>query len=117
MKEIQIGEMKHVSGILSVLRHNLIAHQKVEAITLENQGFLIQGFTEEDIKNYISDKKDCLVLTAVDADQVIGYTVGYNAIKLNSDFQEKLSVQSDIIKHIIYSEKTFYHRHIAKKNR
>jgi predicted GNAT superfamily acetyltransferase len=46
---------------------------------------------------------------------VVGYTLGYDIKKLDPDYQNVLASSSFYIRDIIFSEKVFYHRHIAKK--
>lgn len=110
------AKVDSIPGILSVLEENLIANQKqLPTHILEQNGFLIHSFTADDAKAAILNKDHFIVLISTENTDIIGYTIGCNISRLKKDFQDKLAAVSSEINDIISSQKSFYHRHIAKK--
>ncbi len=115
-RHVRHAEIKDIPGIISVLDQNLIAYKKpTEITTLEQTGFLINGFTPDDAKAAILDTDNFIFLISTENDDVIGYAIGCDVKKLKSTFQEELAAVSSKIRTIVFSEKTLYLRHIAKK--
>lgn len=115
-RRVRLAEINDIPGIISVLEQNLISYKK--ALTtdiLEQTGFLINGFTYEDAKAAILDKDNFIFLISTENDNVIGYATGCNVKKLKSIYQEELAAVSSEVRNIVFSEKAFYLRHIAKK--
>jgi hypothetical protein len=116
VRQVKIAKIEDIPGIISVLQQNLIAHKNLlEIDILEQKGFLINAFTDEDAKTAILDKDNFIFLISSENDDVIGYAVGCNVKKLNQNFQKELAEISLEIHSIISSKKLLYLRHIAKK--
>jgi hypothetical protein len=114
-RQIKFAKIKNIPGIINVLQKNLIANQKsLSNEILEEKGFLIHGFTSEDIKASIADKKHSIVSVSIEENEVIGYIIGCNITQLNAEFQKKLSAISNKMDDLISSKKTLYYRQIAK---
>src|SRR5688572_8155890 len=90
--KVRLATMDDVSGILSVLHHNLIGNKKEED-NFESNGFLVHAFTSDDIQKAILDNQHNIVLVATDGLNVVGYTFG---IDLQGIFPEWLGVPMDI---------------------
>lgn len=116
-KEIYIkkADLENISGILSVLEKNLIINKHPsETPTLEERGFLIHGFTQEDLELNIPNEHYS-ILVAMDENKIIGYIMGCD-LTLKTDLKNTLSSVSVDLTKILSSSKVFYHRHIAKEN-
>lgn len=104
MRQIRFAKLNDIPEIISVLEQNLLAFKKnLDTNTLEQQGFLIHGFTPEEAKTSILDKDYSIFLISTENNEVIGYAMGCDITKLKEPPTP------------VSSEKTFYLKHIAKK--
>jgi len=111
--KVKPAELNDIPGILAVLHKNLVANKKsAELENMEDKGFLINGFTEEELQTYLNDKQNYIVLAAHDDNNtILGYTIGYDSQKLPADLYDQFNL---IFPDILQTNKILYLRHIAK---
>jgi predicted GNAT superfamily acetyltransferase len=86
-----------------------------DSAELENvgqKGFLINGFTAEELQSFLNDKENYIVLAAYDDhSHIVGYTIGYHCQKLAVELHHQFNA---IFPDILQKNKVLYLRHIAK---
>ncbi len=115
-RQISRAELADLPGILSILNQNLLSKKEaLDTTILQQQGFLIHGFTQEEAQGAIQDKENFVFVTTKENEDVIGYATGCNIKKLQPVFLEELDSVSPVLKENLFSQKIFYLKHIAKK--
>lgn len=105
-RTVRFAENKDISGIMEVLESNLIANRKsIKKDILEQSGFLIHGFTAEEMQKFMADEGNYICLVSREQDVVIGYIIACDLRMVEAGLYEKLNRSP---------EKTLYYKHIAK---
>jgi hypothetical protein len=107
--------LSDIPGIIAVLEENmLIKKDKSDVSYIEKSGFLITRHTEKDLRAWIADKKNHIVLVYKEADEIKGYILGCDVKTMASEMQSKFAeVQS--LKDILSANPVLYHKQIGVK--
>jgi L-amino acid N-acyltransferase YncA len=112
--QIRIATLNDISGILDVLKHNLIQQTSAtQNVPLQTSGFLIHGFTEDDLEAAIMDATNHIVLVATENNTVVGYALSYDLRHIKPHWVVDIHGTPEIHA-LLATEKILYHRHIAK---
>jgi L-amino acid N-acyltransferase YncA len=114
--EIQIrpATLHDISNIIEVLKHNLIQQKSgTQNIPLQSSGFLIHGFTKDELEAAIMDPINHLVLVATENNTVVAYALSYDLRHIKPHWVVDIHGTPEIHA-LLATEKILYHRHIAK---
>jgi hypothetical protein len=109
---IRAALVTDVPGIIAILNQNLTNIETASSDSLEREGFLVYGFTPEELTLTIQDPHN-LVLVMIRDEQIIGYVLSYELASLNPEWIDHCSASTEI-KALLMNSRVLYHRHIAK---
>lgn len=111
--EVMFATYQHIEEMASICAGQLVKNRKEEdAQSIKKSGFLIGELTKKQWQDIINDKENSLALILKRGEEVIGYLTGFDIIKTESEFQEKVLFLLKLKKS---EKKIFYHSQIAKK--
>ncbi len=102
-----------IPGILAVLEKNLLVNQDQSAVSaLEQGGFLIMRHSTADLRSWIEDKKNHIVLVCKQGQEILGYVMACDWQALSAELRNKLE-KLDSVKNILEAGPLLYHKQIA----
>lgn len=111
---IRPAKLGDIPGIIIVLEQNTITNKSQDKKTLEAEGFLLHTFTTADLTKMISEPQNHIVLVAMEDDEVIGYTMGYDLSINQPEGIENVPHLPETPTDFL-TTKNIFHRHVAVK--
>jgi L-amino acid N-acyltransferase YncA len=112
--QIRTATVNDISSIIEVLKHNLFQQKSAaQNATLETSGFLIHGFTSDELQTAMLDTTNHIVLVATENNTVVAYALSYDLRHIKPHWVVDIHGTPEIHA-LLATEKILYHRHIAK---